>query len=337
MMRVTLRSCLLAASAAAVLAAWPGALAAQAFSALADALVRETYEAIREAALRPPDVLTLLHETVLTAQQALAAAGVTEPPPLPAFIGQEDRDLTAAAAYVQAAATAAPRDSDRIVATVLRAMIRAVADPMSAVFMPLEFTRYHRELRGEHTGIGVQIDVVRGQIAFSDVTVGGPAARVGISPGDVLLETDGRPVVDSTPDQVMDRLHGAVGTTVALVVRRAAGGIVQLSLVREPVRENPTRWKMVEPHLGYLRLLEFSEETSADVTRSVGGLLEAGAPAVVLELRENGGGALGEGVSRSTAGFSHRLVALEGRRGALKAFSLIPPAHPLFRPGGGPV
>ena len=189
MMRPLVRSGLLAALAAAVLAvAWPGALAAQVSSDLADALVRETYEAIREDSLRPPDVLTLLHETVLTAQQALASAGVTEPPPLPAFAGQEDRDLTAAAAYVQAAATAAPRDSDRIVATVLRAMIRAVADPLGAVFMPLEFTRYHRELRGEHTGIGVQIDVVRGQIAFSDVTVGGPAARVGISPGDVLLE-----------------------------------------------------------------------------------------------------------------------------------------------------
>src|SRR2546426_4277036 len=296
MLRVPVRSCLLAALAAAVLsAAWPGALAAQVSSDLADALVRETYEAIREDALRPPDVLTLRHETVLTAQQALAAAGLTEPPPLPAFIGQEDRDLTAAAAYVQAAATAAPRDSDRIVATVLRAMIRAVADPLSAVFMPLEFTRYHRELRGEHTGIGVQIDVVRGQIAFSDVTVGGPAARVGISPGDVLLETDGRPVVDSTPDQVMDRLHGAVGTTVALVVRRAAGGIVQLSLVREPVRENPTRWKMVEPHLGYLRLLEFSEETSSDVSRSVGGLLEAGGPPRALGLCADGGWGAGGG------------------------------------------
>src|SRR2546427_163685 len=68
MMRVTVRSCLLAALAAAVLAAvWPGALAAQVSADLADALVRETYEAIREDALRPPDVLTLLHETGLTA------------------------------------------------------------------------------------------------------------------------------------------------------------------------------------------------------------------------------------------------------------------------------
>ena len=163
------------------------------------------------------------------------------------FTGQEDWDLTAAAAYVQAATVAAPRDADRIIQAVLRAMIRAVADPLGAVFMPLEFTHFHRELRGEHTGIGVQVDAVRGQIVFSDVTAVGPAARGGITPGDVLVQAYGRTVADSTPDEVMDRLHGAAGTTVVLVVRRAAGGTVHLSLVREPVRENPTRWKMIEP------------------------------------------------------------------------------------------
>src|SRR3989442_15865678 len=102
----------------------------------------------------------------------------------------------------------------------------------------------------------------------------------------------------------MDRLHGAAGTTVALVVRRAAGGIVQLSLVRESVRENPTRWKMVEPHLGYLRLLEFSEETSSDVSRSVGGLLEAGGTGLLLDLCENGGGAVWGGGAGGPGGLS---------------------------------
>src|SRR5437667_21522 len=110
MMRAFVRCGVLAVLAAVVLAvAWPPALTAQVTADLADALVRETYEAIREDALRPPDVLTLLHETVLTTQRTLISAGVTDPPPLPAFTGQEDWDLTAAAAYVQAATVAAPR------------------------------------------------------------------------------------------------------------------------------------------------------------------------------------------------------------------------------------
>ena len=84
MMRSLVRSGPLAVLAAVVLAvAWPPALTAQVTAELADALVRETYEAIREDALRPPDVLTLLHETLLTAQRTLVSAGVTDPPPSP--------------------------------------------------------------------------------------------------------------------------------------------------------------------------------------------------------------------------------------------------------------
>lgn len=356
MMRVTVRSCLLAALAATVLAfAWPAGLSAQvSCSDLADALVRDTYDWIRKDALRPPDVLTLLHETVLTAERTLVSAGVTEPPPLPAFTGQEDRDLTTAAAYVQAAVSAAPRDSDRIVAAVLRAMVRAVADPLGAVFMPLEFIRYHRELRGEHTGIGVQVDAVRGQIVFTDVTAGGPAARAGVIPGDVLLEADGHLVADSTPDQVIDRLRGAAGTTVSLAVRRTpsgvelgpastssdmrgywddvastfpVNGVIRLSLSREPVRENPTRWKLIEPHIGYLRLLEFSEEASSDVSRSLGGLVDAGATALLLDLRENGGGLLDEAIAVASAFLPDGIVAMEERRGLLNPLSVIPQAH----------
>ena len=328
MMRSLVRSGPLAVLAAVVLAvAWPPALTAQVTAELADALVRETYEAIREDALRPPDVLTLLHETLLTAQRTLVSAGVTDPPPLPAFTGQEDRDLTAAAAYVQAATVAAPRDADRIIQAVLRAMIRAVADPLGAVFMPLEFMHFHRELRGEHTGIGAQVDAVRGQIVFGDVTAGGPAARAGITPGDVLVEADGRVVAESTPDEVMDRLHGAAGTTVVLVVRRAAGGTIHLSLAREPVRENPTRWKMIEPHIGYLRLLEFSEAMSSDVSRSVTGLVEAGATALLLDLRENGGGLLDEAVAVASVFLSDGIVAMEEQRGSLTALSVTPQAR----------
>src|SRR5437667_369560 len=232
MMRSLVRSGPLAVLAAVVLAvAWPPALTAQVTAELADALVRETYEAIREDALRPPDVLTLLHETLLTAQRTLVSAGVTDPPPLPAFTGQEDRDLTAAAAYVQAATVAAPRDAERIIQAVLRAMIRA------------------------------------------------------------------------------------------------AGGTIHLSLVREPVRENPTRWKMIEPHIGYLRLLEFSEVMSSDVSRSVTGLVEAGATALLLDLRENGGGLLDEAVAVASVFLSDGVVAMEEQRGSLTALSVTPQAR----------
>ncbi len=309
---------LLVVLAAAVLAtAWPASLQAQVPPDVADGLVRDTYETIRNEALRPPDLLTLLHQTVLTAQRALISSGIAEPPPLPSFTGQDDRDLTAAAAYVQAAVTTVPHDADRILAAVLRAMVQTVTDPQGAVYTPLGFIQYQRELRGEHSGIGAQVDAARGQIIISDVTAGGPAARVGLHVGDALLEIDGRPVTGSTPDQVMERLHGAAGTSVSLVARHSDGGLLHLSIAREAARENPTRWKMVDTRIGYLRLLEFSEGASSDVRRGLAGLTDAGATALLLDLRENGGGLLDEAVGIASAFLADGIVAMEERRGTL--------------------
>jgi len=152
-----------------------GPLHAQLSSDVVDGLVRDTYTTIRDDALRPPDLLTLLHHTALAAQQGMISSGVAEPPPLPVLTGYEAQDLTSAAAYVETAVAAIPIGGDRILASVLRAMVRIVNDPQGAIYAPLELTRYHRDLHGEHSGIGDQVDIVQGRIVIIDVTATGPA------------------------------------------------------------------------------------------------------------------------------------------------------------------
>lgn len=301
-------------------------LQAQLPADVADGLVRDTYATIRDDALRPPDLLTLLHHTVLAAQQALVSAGIADPPALPVFTGQEAVDLTASAAYVQAAVSSVP-NGDRILGVVLRAMVRAVADPQASVYAPLELTRYHRELHGEHNGIGVQVDSVQGKMVITDVTPTGPAGRAGILAGATVIEVAGRAIGSSTPDQVMERLRGSAGTTIALAVRKADGTLMRLSLTREASRENPTRWRMLAPRFGYLRLLEFSSGASADIDRALAGLQDAGAAALMLDLRKNGGGLFDEGIAVASAFLKDGIVAMEERRGTLTTLDVLPNVH----------
>lgn len=301
-----------------------GPLHAQLSSDVVDGLVRDTYTTIRDDALRPPDLLTLLHHTALAAQQGMISSGVAEPPPLPVLTGYEAQDLTSAAAYVQAAVAAIPIGGDRILASVLRAMVRTVNDPQGAIYAPLELTRYHRDLHGEHSGIGVQVDVVQGRIVITDVTATGPAGRAGVQIGDAVVDVGGRAVVGSTPDQIVDRLRGAPGTTVTIAVRRADGTVVRLSLTREASRENPTRWKMLAPRFGYLRLLEFPKGASTDIDRALTGLKSAGAVALLLDLRKNGGGLFDEGIAVASTFLPDGIVAMEEHRGTLTPLDVLP-------------
>jgi carboxyl-terminal processing protease len=301
-----------------------GPLQAQLSSDIVDGLVRDTYTTIRDDALRPPDLLTLLHHTALAAQQGLISSGVAEPPPLPVLTGYEAQDLTFAAAYVQAAVAAVPTGGDRILASVLRAMVWTATDPQAAIYGPLELTRYHRDLYGEHSGIGVQVDVVQGRIVITDVTATGPAGRAGVQIGDTVVDVGGRSVVGSTPDQIVERLRGAPGTTVTLAVRQADGTVVRVSLARDASRENPTRWKMLAPRLGYLRLLEFPKGASTDINHALTGLKSAGAVALLLDLRKNGGGLFDEGIAVASAFLSDGIVAMEEHRGTLTPLDVLP-------------
>jgi carboxyl-terminal processing protease len=299
-------------------------LQAQLASDVVNGLVRDTYTTIRDDALRPPDLLTLLHHTALAAQQGLISSGAADPPPLPVLTGQEAQDLTSTAAYVQAAVAAVPTGGDRILASVLRAMVRTVTDPQGAVYGPLELTWFNREIYGEHSGIGVQVDVVQGRIVITDVTGTGPAGRAGVQIGDALVDVGGRSVVGSTPDQIVERLRGAPGTTVTLAVRRADGTVVRLSLARDASRENPTRWQMLAPRFGYLRLLEFPKGASIDINHALTALKNAGAVALLLDLRKNGGGLFDEGIAVASAFLPDGIVAMEEHRGTLTALDVLP-------------
>lgn len=296
----------------------------------AGALVRETGRLIHAQALSPPPEPAVLAQALAAAGRALPS-GIVPPAP-PALTGDFDGDLEAVAAYVQAVASLLPADADRIVLAVLQAMVRALDDPQGAVFPPADFARYLQDLRGERSGVGVQVERVGDRMVILDVTPGGPADRAGLRPGDVLVAVDGRPVGSDTADQTAARLRGPAGTTVSVTVQ-GGGASSRVVVRREAVREIPVRWRMAEDGVGYLRLLEFTEGAGTDLDRALGRLVSAGAAGLILDLRDNAGGWLDEAVAVASLFLDDGIVAMEQRRDTLTPLPVVPGA----RRFGGPV
>lgn len=293
----------------------------------AAALVEETFSLIRDHALTAPDSAAVLGAAVTGARQVLTSAGIV-PPPAPALTSTA-ADLPAVVDYVRTAAVLLqPRPLDAYAALVLRAMVRETRDPLRAIFPPTDFSRFVALLRGERGGVGLQVDALRDGIVVVELVEGGPAARAGVLVGDRISDVDGAPARDRPPDAVIGMLAGRVGTTVVLGLVRGAQAI-RVALGREQVRTIPIRARLIEPRVGYIRLLEFSEGSAADVGRAVGRLMAEGAAALVFDLRNNGGGLVDESVAIASHFLPAGLVAVEERR-AGPLMLLVQPVSPKF-------
>jgi len=117
-----------------------------------------------------------------------------------------------------------------------------------------------------------------------------PARLAGVEAGDVLVAVDEQPIEGWNVDEVTAAVRGPAGTSVALRVDRN-GAIVDLTIVRAALTIPVVETGQIDD-VGYLRLNQFTETSDRQVHEAIEGLLADGAERLVLDLRDNPGGAL---------------------------------------------
>ncbi len=184
-------------------------------------------------------------------------------------------------------------------------------DPYTRFLTPAMVERHRQRMRGNYTGLGIALGLRDGQWVIVQVYEGGPAARAGVQAGDALLAVDGRPL-PAELEAVLDLLRGQKGATVTLTVRTGDAPPRDLAIERGEVHLPAVRRSRVledAPTVGYVRLEEFTDGVARDLRQALGELREAGAEAVVLDLRGNPGGSLFGAVGCAGALIEDGLVA----------------------------
>jgi carboxyl-terminal processing protease len=179
-------------------------------------------------------------------------------------------------------------------------MLRTL-DPHSNFFDPKDFAGLREEQHGKYYGVGMTI----GPQPRSGKTIvihpfgGTPAYKAGIRPGDVLLEVNDKRVDNMTSTEIADMLRGPKGTPVQVVVNReGVGKPLTFNLVRAEIPRNSVDeafW--VKPGIAFMRVQQFTETTSHEVEENLKTLGEQNIKGLILDLRENPGGLLQEGVA----------------------------------------
>jgi carboxyl-terminal processing protease len=124
-----------------------------------------------------------------------------------------------------------------------------------------------------------------------------PAEQAGVQAGDRLLEADGVAMKGWTMEEARNAMRGAPGTRLQLVVERGTARI-PFTLARGPIHvPSISRAFVLDGGVGYVHLSTFSDSAREELTRTVDSLGAAGARSLILDLRNNPGGLLNQGVA----------------------------------------
>jgi carboxyl-terminal processing protease len=182
-------------------------------------------------------------------------------------------------------------------AVLFESAIRGMVSDLDAYSEYLDADEY-RDIRvsttGSYTGIGIEIAEIDGQIEVITPIAGSPAARSGIASGDRIIAVDGLAVERDNLQDTIHRMRGLPGSPVKVTVLRD-GEAIEHEMRRELVRVASVYSELMQPAYGYVRLNQFSDTTSRELSRAVDRLADENhgmLKGLVLDLRNNPGGVL---------------------------------------------
>lgn len=168
-------------------------------------------------------------------------------------------------------------------------------DTYSTFLTPGHFDDLNSQIRGNFVGIGVELRSKKDHLEIVKAIPGGPADRARIRGGDKMLAIEDQMISEIGGDAAADLLRGTDGSLVTVVVETPEGKQYRLKLQRARV-EIPSidevKFVNAAQGIGYIKLSNFQKNTPADFDRALLQLRQGGLRSLILDLRDNPGGAL---------------------------------------------
>jgi carboxyl-terminal processing protease len=167
-------------------------------------------------------------------------------------------------------------------------------DSYSQFMDPDSFKEMEIDTRGEFGGLGIEIGIRDGVLTIIAPIDGTPAEKAGLKAGDKIVKIDGGLTRGLKLTEAVKKLRGKPGTKVALtVLREGEGKLLDFTITRNIIKIKSVKLaKVLTDDIGYIRLVEFQENTPRELVTQLSGLKKEGMKALILDLRNNPGGLL---------------------------------------------
>lgn len=210
-----------------------------------------------------------------------------------------------------------------------RALLGTLGDPFTRLLAGSALERFQAESTGQVLtyGLGLDCDTFSGQAcAVVFVADGSSAASAGIQQGDKVVAVDGADLNVERARELKRKLQerDTASLTLSLLSSKSGNGPEQRSEVTldlKTVEVNPVQFSTIADDagskIGYIRVVIFAENTSANFATAMQSFLGSGAQALIIDLRDNPGGIISSGldVARQLLQDDQPFVSVYGRDG----------------------
>lgn len=208
-------------------------------------------------------------------------------------------------------------DRDSLYEAAVDAVVRELGDRNSYFLPASEWEEARIRTEGDYGGIGLEVVNRDGFVTVMAPIPRSPGAEAGIRPGDRIVEVNGESVEGWLTDLAVQFLRGRPGTKVEVGVSRpGTEEIIRFELERRRIRVPSVPFAtMLGGDVGYVPVEGFNGTTSDEVRAAVDSLSDEGMTSLILDLRDNVGGLLdqGVGVSELFLGPGMQIVEIRGR------------------------
>jgi len=192
-------------------------------------------------------------------------------------------------------------------------------DPHSSYLDKDDYKELQIGTQGEFGGLGIQVTMEDGVVKVISPIEDTPAFRAGIRTGDLIVKLDDTIVKGMTLNDAIKLMRGKPNTPIKItIVREGETEPLIFNLVRDIIKIQSVKSKMIEPGYAYIRITQFQEQTGENLAQAIRTLFTENTESMkglILDLRNDPGGLLNGAVAVSAAFLPENalVVYTEGR------------------------
>ena len=205
-----------------------------------------------------------------------------------------------------------PVDEKKLISEAITGMVASL-DPHSAYFDKKSFKEFREGTSGRFVGVGIEISQEDGLVKVVSPIEGSPADRAGLKPNDLITRIDDTPVKGLPLNEAVKKMRGEPKSKVVLTIfRKDESRTFPVTIIREEIRTQSVRSKVIEPGFGWVRVSQFQERTVEDFVTKIEAIYkqEPNLKGLVLDLRNDPGGLLDAAVAISAAFLPENVVVV---------------------------